>query len=112
MSKEFWGPATWKLIHSMAAAYIPTDNNYVAFKNFITSLVYLLPCPVCREHFKINIKKYPIEQYLQSNKTLFYWTYIMHDLVNKQNGKVSPQYDYVRSFYFNGLKEDCESCKN
>ena len=106
---EFWGPSLWNTIHSMAADYKP--ENADRFVGFIHSLRDgLLPCPKCRDHLAENLTKYPIEHYLGSNHDLFYWTYILHDEVNKTKGVRSPSYKSVKRRYFNGVVEDCIDC--
>lgn len=78
-----WGPPTWKVIHTFAVL-IPSSALMV---EFIKVLKLILPCEACRNHFSTNGKKYPIENYVQDNETLFYWTYIMHN--NVPGGAVS-----------------------
>lgn len=102
MEKSFWGPATWCMIHMTAAGYRP---EYVhSFKYFIYSLPYLLPCNECRGHLGENLKKWPLtDQSLSSSKSLFLWTYLLHDLVNKQLRKKSTQYQTEELKYFTNI---------
>lgn len=113
--KDFWGPATWQAIHSMAVTY--TSDAADAFKSFMNSLVYTLPCKACREHLKRNLKDLPIDTYLGNNSDLFLWTYLLHDRVNVQASKdqktkkQSPNYDAIKAFYFSQLGDECKECK-
>jgi len=97
-----WGPKLWHIIHTFAATYTP-EKRY-AFETFIYSLCYLLPCPVCRNHFTKNLKKYPLCDYLFNDETVFLWSYLLHDEVNKMNTKSnglrSPKYSIARDMYF------------
>lgn len=105
-SPNIWGPAMWRMIHSVAATYSP--ENEQAFKQFIYSLPGLIPCENCKNRMLNVLKMLPLkESHLESNRNLFLWTYQLHDVVNKQLGKVSPGYEKVRSFYFN---ERCSNC--
>ena len=107
--KFFWGPALWKSIHSLAAAYTPDQRK--EYKKFIYSLQFLLPCNYCKKHLQQNLRKINIDYYLSNNHTLFLWTYFLHDIVNKALGKVSPPYDIVKTAYFKGMGPECTSCK-
>lgn len=104
LGTSFWGPSTWRTIHAIAATYKPNKKNAQAFKDFINSLTYLLPCPVCRIHLQQNIASLPLERYLVSQEKLFEWTYLLHDRVNGQLGKNSPTYREVRKLYYDALK--------
>lgn len=112
MSKaaDFWGPATWRTLHSIAVAYDPTTQKAAA-KSFVKNLMILLPCDKCRDHWKDVLKQYPIENYLDDNHSFFLWTYLVHDAVNKDNGKTSPPYEDVKVYCFNALGEKCSSCE-
>ena len=105
----FWGPPTWKTIHSFAAAYNPKHAE--AFKMFMYSMIELLPCEKCRLNLAEKLGKYPIDRYLSSNHELFYWTYILHDAVNQHNRKISPPYDEVKASYFDALGQECKECR-
>lgn len=106
---EFWGPCFWRTIHSFAASYRNSPNVKQAFKQFIYSLIGIIPCSTCREHYRHNLKQLPLtEQYLQDAHNLFLWSYLLHDLVNKQLGKISPPFEKVKAQYFN--EKVCGSC--
>ena len=105
----FAGPNIWATIHSEAVTYTP--ENAEAFRAFIYSQTSLLPCEKCRKHFKENLNNYPLDDYLDSNHNLFFWTYLIHDIVNKSLGKKSPPYDQVKRKYFDALASECKGCK-
>ena len=109
-STKFWGPSLWKVIHSFAVKYQPRQKK--EFKSFVeNNLPTLVPCEKCCEHLKQNLKKLPLNDYLENNHTLFLWTYYLHDLVNRQLGKKSPPFDKVKKAYFDSLGVQCDSCK-
>ncbi len=102
---EIYGPNIWHTIHTLAANYNPKRPEY--FFMFINSLKELIPCDLCKKHFKeILQKKYPIKNYTGSRELIFLWSYLIHDEVNKKIGKISPPYKSVQKFYM----ESCGLC--
>jgi hypothetical protein len=102
--KDFWGPSTWDMIHLFAAHY--KSNNAVYFKQFISCMAFLLPCKECRLHLQQNLAILPVDT--RSKSDLFFWTYNLHDVVNKQINRrqtglkrCSPSYESVKHKYFN-----------
>ncbi len=107
-SKE-WGPCYWRTIHAFSAAYRPLSEVKTAFKQFIYSLAGILPSQESRERYTRNLNQIPLtEEYLKDAHNLFLWSYLLHDLVNKQLGKVSPPFEEIKAQYFN--KYVCSSC--
>lgn len=84
-----WGPFFWHTIHIVALGYPknPTYTDKKCAKEFYESLTFLLPCAVCREHYKEHLKKNPLTPYLDSKKDLLRWTIMIHNEVNKMLGK-------------------------
>lgn len=89
MNTKNWGPPLWESLFMFAANYPITikktkehtqlKNHY---KNYYTSLKYMLPCKYCRMSYKTFLKELPIEPYLTSRKCLMYWLYLIKDKVN------------------------------
>lgn len=108
-NNSFWGPCFWRMIHAFAASYRPTTTVKKAFKQFVYSLAGILPCDACRKHYIKNLNQLPLsEEYLQDAHNVFLWSYLLHDLVNKQLGKVSPPFEAIKNQYFND--HVCSSC--
>jgi len=114
--KSFWGPPTWKMLHSFAATLRP--ENAEQFVTFLWTLSDLLPCDYCRKNLKIKLKKYPPEPYLRNNHDAFFYVYLLHDLVNQDitrmhpdTPKISPPFDEVKALYFHALGKECSDCK-
>ena len=86
MQTTKWGPEGWKVFHTIPFFYEPepTPANKRLFKKFFTNLQCVLPCKYCRESYKEFIKEIPIDKYLNSSCSLFYWTYLMHNRVNRK----------------------------
>jgi hypothetical protein len=102
MIPSAWGPECWKVIHSVAATSV-TRQQRLDFVEFIEVLAKVLPCEACKQHFRENMRKNDVRQYLKNEKTLFMWTFIMHDAVNealKRDGTRRPSFDEVYRQYF------------
>lgn len=107
MDKKVWGPALWRTIHATAAAYRP--ENRESYRDFIYSLQDIMPCDYCKKHLRQNLLDLPLENFLVSNRQLFLWTYLLHDLVNQQLNKRSPPFEEVENQYFS--QGVCPNCR-
>lgn len=109
--KAFWGPPGWFVLHVLAA-YLDLDpKNPEDYKLLLHLYTKLLPCEECRNNLLIKLKKLPPNKYLE-NKQAFLYSYTVHDMANQQISeakpnapKESPNYDTIRKYYFDGLKE-------
>lgn len=118
--KDFFGPSEWHSIHCAAMMYDPSRRE--SFKVMIESRFENLACRKCSAHALKNLKIAPIDPYLSSYKDVFFWSYMFHDLVNKQineenkddvtyTKKVSPPYEQVWKLYYDALRgEKCKDC--
>lgn len=84
-----WGPFFWHTIHIVALGYpkSPSYSDKKAAKEFYESLVFLIPCPVCREHYATHLQKSPLVPHLDRREDLFKWTVQLHNEVNASLGK-------------------------
>ena len=91
---DTWGPHGWKFIHFIALGYPnnPTEQDKVKYKNFFYLLGDVIPCIICANHYKKNLEKINIDSYLSSKNSLIEWTILMHNEVNKSNGKKTYTY--------------------
>ncbi len=98
---EMWGKYYWAKIHLGAYFYPenPNKNTQQAAFNEMDALRFTLPCGVCRDHYRINWKKYPICEYLVSRAKFIEWTIIIRDSVH-ESLKREP-FDFKR--YLNEL---------
>jgi hypothetical protein len=83
---EVWGPIFWATIHITALGYPdqPSYSEKKAAKEYFNALPYLLPCPVCRDHFREVLQGIPIEPWLDNRKSLIEWTVMAHNKVNER----------------------------
>jgi len=107
--KEFVGPPTWTAIHTFAALcrYEPILVEY--FNTFMMLLTVLFICQLCRDHLKQNLIDFPIDR-----KDPLQWSYNLHDMVNHQINKitpdqppkVSPPFSTIEKYYIDSLKTE------
>ena len=73
----------WFVLHTFSLYSEPlTPYLQKVWKAFVSSLQYVLPCPICREHVRQNMIALDIGQFLSSPKKLFEWTWRLHNTVN------------------------------
>ena len=106
-----WGPIFWNTIHIVALGYslTPSDEEKQAAKHFYESLAYLIPCPICRVHYKSHLEELPVEPALGTRSDLIEWTWRIHNKVNVELGKpeitINQFLDHIAS-----LKPPAQQC--
>jgi len=96
-----WGPFFWHTIHIVAIGYSknPTYTDKKCAKEFYESLAFLIPCSICREHYKEHLVRSPITTHLDSRTDLIKWTIAIHNKVNKMLGKPEWSLEEVLAYY-------------
>lgn len=86
---EVWGPIFWCTLHIVSLAYpdSPTYAEKRAAKEFFGALTQLLPCPVCRSHFRDIFQAMPVDSWLDNRTSLTEWVWSLHNQVNRRLGK-------------------------
>jgi len=126
MTPEIWGKHLWFSMHFIALAYPrnPSYDQRKNYKQFYENLWKVLPCKKCSVHYRQNLKELPLEDgnkdFLENNKTLFEWTVIMHNIVNKSLGKPQISLEDAEKMYkpitfqciVNNTKIDCKEKDN
>jgi hypothetical protein len=108
MLTTVWGPSMWHYLHTMSFNYPihPTVEDKNHYKQFVTSLQYVLPCKYCRQNLTNNFKLYPVTQAVLKDRDSFSrYIYKLHEMVNKMLGKTSgltycdvrERYEHFRS---------------
>jgi hypothetical protein len=88
MNKAVWGNPLWFVIHTTALfAPEPMVESFKNYKQLLTCLQHLLPCPKCRFHLSENLTKINLEKCGKTNYDLFKCSYELHNIVNKDTGK-------------------------
>lgn len=88
---KIWGPSTWVMFHSFAFGYPmnPTNDNKKEYKLFYKTFANVLPCSYCRKSYQEFITSGDTllnDQVFDNRGTLTYWTYLLHEAVNKKLG--------------------------
>lgn len=93
MDANIWGSHAWLFLHTITLNYPeePNDFDKKQYKDFFENLSHVIPCEICKNHYKKNIKIYPID--LESRESLTRWLHKLHNLVNVKNGKEEYPYD-------------------
>jgi hypothetical protein len=92
MLTSVWGPSLWHYLHTMSFNYpvSPTQEQKHQYRDFMLSLVNVLPCRYCRENLKRNYKQMPLlMSHMESRETFSRYIYELHELVNRMLGKRS-----------------------
>jgi len=102
---KFWSRPTWFIIHLLAKVCpdMKEERHFTAYKAFIVTLKYVIPCGRCRKHLSENLSKAPMSPIKKSCKNeLFEWSYKLHIIVDKMLEKKSISFDDMDK-YFNDV---------
>lgn len=89
MNPSTWGPSLWTAIHYIALGFPdrPSSADIAKYKAFFTSLGAVLPCFKCSLNYDRHLQELPIDPYMVDADSLFKWTCLLHNIVNKETGK-------------------------
>jgi len=93
-----WGPYFWTTMHivSLGVSKQPTAEEQEGIRSFYESLQVVIPCPICREHYKEALKSIPIQT--SSRDAVVEWVYDIHNVVNTTLGKPQLSWDgFIKS---------------
>ena len=103
MLTTVWGPGMWHFLHTMSFNYPvkPNREQKIQYRNFILSLIHVLPCKYCRMNLVKNLKTLPLKySHMESRDKFSRYIYDLHELVNKMLKKESGlTYEIVRERY-------------
>lgn len=103
MLTTVWGPSLWHYLHTMSFNYPvhPTAQDKKHYREFVQSLVHVLPCKYCRLNLVKNFKTLPLKYSdMESRDTFSRYMYKLHELINTMLGKKSNlSYCDVRERY-------------
>lgn len=108
---EFWAPPAWCTLHVFCATY---DQKYISnndMTQWLLSFFKLLCCLKCRENAKKELIKMPFEKYMENNRTLFLWSWTLHDSVNRRLVKEGQEklniktYEEAKDYYFSNITD-------
>ncbi len=102
MSKNVWGPPTWRLLHclSVKAKDTMSPPQINELKTIIERIVSNLPCPICSTHAKsyFKLNKFNLINTLDQ---LRYFMFVFHNNVNTRINKPLITYEEHNLLYQN-----------
>jgi len=113
MDPKYWGPSSWKFLHSIAANYPnnPSMEDKHIYKSFFISLKDILPCNRCKENYKKNLLRIDINKSLNSKKDFIFWVIDLHNLVNEETDKKKLSYNSALEKINLGYNKNCFDVK-
>ena len=93
MNQNLWGPQLWFFLHTISFNYPlkPSNEDKDKIISFLYGLQPVIPCKVCRDHFKRNLAEIPAK--LDSRKDFSEWMIDTHNEINSRTGKKTISYD-------------------
>jgi hypothetical protein len=94
-----WGPILWSILHGMAERAGSTafpqfqGDERRALIRIMKSLVKVIPCPSCKEHYEVYLKEHPVEKiittipYTDLKEYVKTWFWELHNWVNESLGR-------------------------
>ena len=94
-----WGPNLWRAMHAITFAYPkrPRERHRRAVRRFLGSLPDLLPCRNCGDHFRRELRRFPLRAH--SRKALSRWMVDVHNRVNARLRKPIITYREAEEIY-------------
>lgn len=101
MDPKIWGPYFWFSLHTVTLAYpnVPTYDERRHYNDFFVSLQNVLPCKLCREHYKKHLQQFPISVHLNNKEDIVRWCFNLHNRVNRSLGYEDFTYEEFREKY-------------
>jgi len=107
MHPEVWGKHFWRVIHLTSLGYPnePTEDEKTSYRSFFMNLGHILPCPKCRRNYKRHLDTLPIQFFLDNRNQLFKWTVHLHNIVNKETGKLQWSLEFAENYYHSMIEK-------
>lgn len=88
MNPHVWGPSFWFVLHTVSLNYpdTPTYAERRTHYDFYHIIRNILPCEMCREHYRELLEQYPIQPFIDSKTSLVSWVVMIHNQVNQRLG--------------------------
>lgn len=112
MNPLVWGPPFWFVMHTVSINYPlrPTYAQRRTHYDFFYNIRNILPCEMCRQHYRTLLKRFPIEPFLDNRDSLISWVVLIHNQVNVQLGKPTMTREMAMQQY-NGAYERQSFCQ-
>ncbi len=107
-----WGPPLWRILHTCAERLGSNTNTFTAadearaWVNVLTTLEYVIPCPVCRNHYHTWRLHNPAQELgklrgPELREASRSWLWRLHDGVNRSNGVEGIPLEDIQGIYAN-----------
>lgn len=104
-----WGPILWKILHGLAERAersFDRMDEIREWQRFIKATGDMLPCDLCRNHFKEYSQQFPLTLLTILDKgqvkySIKNWFWHLHNEINTGTGKPIFPYDNLESTYLN-----------
>lgn len=109
LNPKIWGPHAWFFLDSIILSLPNKLNNEqkIIYKNFFTSLQNILPCELCREHYKENLNQYPLtDNILSSKENMIKWILNIHNNVRRKAQKIPISINKYFKYYDKSYDEN------
>jgi hypothetical protein len=109
---EFFGPSTWKTLHSIAFNYArvaeePTELEKRDVIDFFRLMEKLLPCESCGVHYGKYINEHPVDA--STRDALVRWLYEFHSAVNERTHKPQITFEEHKADYAGWNKQKMQA---
>lgn len=103
MHSKVWGKYLWWLLHTITYSFDEKYDQELTQKyvEIFYALPKVIPCPICRSHYKKRLAYAPVEKYLSSKDKFRSWLIDIHNNVNRGLGKPTISLSYANSLYLN-----------
>lgn len=84
MNSKVWGQFLWRLLHTITYSYPNncSSNLKTKYIEIFYCLRDIIPCVICRNHYKQRLTKMPVENYMGNKDAFINWLINLHNEVN------------------------------
>ena len=115
LGPNIWGPHLWKALHMISVGYPdePNEEQKKNYKTFFENFYQVLPCSICSNNYKNNLKQLPItNDTMKNQQNLVKWVIDIHNIVNKELKKPIIEYDDALLLIFNNFNNSPKYLEN
>jgi hypothetical protein len=108
LGPNIWGPHLWKALHMISIGYPsePNEEQKQNYKYFFENVYKVIPCSVCSNNYKKHLIELPIvSETMKNRQNLAKWLINIHNIVNKEHGKIEIDPDEALLLIFNNFND-------
>ena len=106
-----WGPILWRILHGIAErsgrvlSVLSQGDERRALIRIMNSLVKVIPCPSCKEHYEVYLKEHPVNKaimdtpYRDLQAYMKKWFWELHNWVNESLSRPLFPYEDLSAAY-------------